>query len=290
MSLTLEEKQRRKEERKRLKYEREHRIIYDVDHKLCSECNTYKPSTIEYYYKNDKNSIDGLHNRCIECEIKKAAQWKKDNPEKFAISQARIEAKLERKLSNRKRAEKQRKEGKQQIWQKNNPEKMKQYTLNHRNHDISTKEWQACLKFFDNKCAYCGISLEEHLEKYKQQLHKEHVDHNGYNDVRNCVPACRSCNDKKWAFPMEEWYNEQEYFSEDKLNKINMWCKEDYKQYIEEKPPYRITRKRIHKKDGTYYMQHELWTVDEKRNFIKCITVRNKKQDIIKDIKKGIIK
>ena len=285
--LTPEEKQKRKEERKKIKYEREHKIINGIDHKICAKCGEYKPAILDYFYKNDKNSIDQLSNKCIECERKRAIKWKKNNPEKYAVSQARVEVKPERILSNRKRAEKQRKAGKQKIWLKNNPEKQKQYTLNHRNHDISEAEWQACLKFFDYKCVYCGMPLSEHLAKHKQKLHKEHADHNGYNDVRNCVPACRSCNYRKWAFPLEEWYKEQDFFSENKLTKIYQWINEEYKKYIEDKPPYRITRKQ---NEDKYTYHWEVWSVDEKRNFVECIAKRNKKREIINDIQNGIIK
>ena len=65
-----------------------------------------------------------------------------------------------------------------------------------------------------------------------------------------------------------------------------LWCNEDYKQYIEEKPPYKITRKQNEDK-RTYYFQ--LWTMDEKRNMLECIATGDKKKDIMNDIKNGKI-
>lgn len=272
----------------RIPYEYNHKTIDGILHKQCNHCFTWLPCTTDQYYKSN-NKTDGLYPRCIECEKKIASQWAKDNKEQHNENnrKAFAENKWDVKGIMRKSSRKRRKNGKYDKWLENNPEKRKQYIYNHRNHDITEKEWQACLKFFNHKCAYCGLPLSEHKNKYKEQLHKEHADHNGYNDVRNCVPACKTCNSAKWAFPLEEWYKEQEFFSEERLSKIYQWINEEYKKYIEPKPPYRITRKQ---NEGLTTYHWELWTVDEKRNFVECIAKRNKKQEIIKDIQNGIIK
>jgi len=284
--LTLEEKERRKEERKRLKYEREHRIIYDVDHKLCAVCNIYKPSTTEYFYKNDKNSTDGLHNRCIKCEIIKAGQWIKNNPESFKKAYKNY-MKTDSWRAYKKENYIKTKDLTIQ-WRKDHPEKTKQYIQNHRNHDISTKEWKACQEYFNYVCAYCGKTLEQQYKQNNHQFHKEHVDHEGYNDVRNCVPACTNCNSTKKEKTIEHLFNINiiSTFTQDRYDKIMLWCNEDYKQYIEEKPPYKIKHSRIYREDGTYYLQAELWIVDNKRNFIKCIATEVKKKDLNLHIQK----
>jgi len=126
--------------------------------------------------------------------------------------------------------------------------------------------------------------------KSNHQFHKEHVDHEGYNDVRNCVPACTNCNSTKKEKTIEHLFNINiiSTFTQDKYDKIMLWCEEDYKQYIEEKPPYRIKHSRIYREDGTYYLQAELWIVDDKRNFIKCIATEVKKKDLKIHIEKYI--
>jgi hypothetical protein len=171
-------------------------------------------------------------------------------------------------------------DGRHQAWLDKNLDKQKQYAENHREHDISTKEWNNCLKVFEYKCAYCGISQKEAKKRDGQNLHREHVDNEGYNDLRNGVPACRSCNDTKWTFNMETWFREQSFFNEEKLQKILWWCEEGYKDYIEDKLPYRISKSRIYKEDGTYTYEFELWSVDEKRNMIKCLSTGNTKKDL----------
>jgi hypothetical protein len=38
------------------------------------------------------------------------------------------------------------------------------------------------------------------------------------------------CNSKKWAFTLEEWYNEEnENYDKERLHKIIKWLEEDYK-------------------------------------------------------------
>lgn len=183
----------------------------------------------------------------------------------------------------------QRLDGYQADWRRKNPDKCKQYASQHRVHDISTKEEQAMLKVFNYQCAYCGMTLKEHREKFNEKLHNDHVEHEGYNDLRNDVPACKSCNCSKWQHPIDEWYKEQSFYSEDRHNKINWWITEGYKNYIEDKPPYKICRSRVYRDDGTYYLQSELWTVDEKRNLVECIVKKLKKKDLNKDIEKYLL-
>lgn len=165
-------------------------------------------------------------------------------------------------------------------WRKENPERVKYHNEKHRNHDISKTEEQAMLKVFNYSCAYCGMTLKEHKKKYDQKLHNEHVDDDGYNDLRNDIPACKSCNCSKHTSNMEEWYEKQEFYSEARYNKIIWWITEGYKDYIEDKPPYRITRSRIDKEDGTYYYIFELWLVDEKRNMLECLATARKKDGL----------
>lgn len=64
-------------------------------------------------------------------------------------------------------------------------------------------------------------------------LHKEHVDDSGANDLSNCIPSCQSCNSSKHIFDFETWYRKYEHFNEKRLHKIIKWLVEDYKHYKE---------------------------------------------------------
>lgn len=271
-----------REERKEYNYWLTRRLnINNIIEKKCTVCKEWKEENIENYYFINKSKLElGLTPACRICTSLKTQKWQVNNDSTYrkAIKRRDANETKERKQAKRKTSKKQRLAGKQKEWQRNNPEKIKQYTLNHRHHDITEKEWREDLKEFNYSCAYCGMTEEEHKRKTNQVLHKDHVDHNGYNDLRNAVPSCGSCNYKKWAFPMEEWYREQEFFSEERLQHINEWITEGYKEYMEEKPPYKITRKQNEDKKTFHW---ELWSVDEYRNMIKCLKIADKKKELI---------
>jgi hypothetical protein len=178
-----------------------------------------------------------------------------------------------------------REEGRYQRWVKDNPDKMKEYGRRHRNHDITKTEYENLLKVFDSSCAYCGLTLQESYEIYGQKLHNDHVVEDGYNDLRNDVPACKVCNSLKHQNDMEEWYRKQEFFSQERLDKINWWTAEGYKDYIEEKPPYIIKRVR-HDNDSKY--DFNLWSVDEMRNMTDIIFTASTRKEILDYIERNI--
>lgn len=128
--------------------------------------------------------------------------------------------------------------GKQLEWQRNNKDKLKKYNSQHKNHEITNDEWEDCKNYFYYRCAYCGLPIEEHFVPFNGEIihsdfHKEHVNHNGENDLSNCVPSCKSCNCSKWTYSLEEWYTvKNKHFNEQRLSKISKWIKIDYQKYI----------------------------------------------------------
>ena len=119
----------------------------------------------------------------------------------------------------------------------NNPEYYKQWRENNRvrNNEISLKaqhkrraklksnggeytleQWQECLEFFDYKCAYSGAELT------KDNTNVEHIipiSKGGTNNIYNIVPALDTVNKSKGGKDMLEWYKQQPYYSEERLNK-----------------------------------------------------------------------
>lgn len=135
-------------------------------------------------------------------------------------------------------------EGKRKDWEQNNKDKIKRYgekRYSNKKHKISKKEWIVCKLYFDNSCAYCALHEDSHYRIYSGQLkkidlHKEHVDDDGANDLSNCIPACQSCNSSKRDFKLEDWYNENNPdFTQERLDKIHKWLNDDYKKYIKVK-------------------------------------------------------
>lgn len=112
---------------------------------------------------------------------------------------------------------------------------MREYRIKRKekSHDITATEWDNCKLYFNYSCAYCGMAEKEHKLKYKQQLHKEHVDPNGANDLRNCVPACKICNVKKHDSNFYNWYTHViDGYTDTRKLTIERWLKEDYKNFI----------------------------------------------------------
>lgn len=143
----------------------------------------------------------------------------------------------------RRKDNQKRRENKAQLlreWQRNNPEKIKLYRIrreSHKKHEITIDEWENCKNYFNYRCAYCGITVEEHFVTYGGKLkhtdfHKDHVDHNGANDLSNCVPSCKSCNGSKHTASLEEWYLSNINYKEERYEKVINWLTHDYKDYI----------------------------------------------------------
>lgn len=280
-----------------------------VKERRCTKCQEWKPETIEYFYMHNKSKPEkGYQSECKVCAIKRSRENQLNNPERSK------ELKHKHYINNFDLWYEKRKERKENdlekyqqdelTWRRKNKDKVRQHSLNHRQHkthEITDNEWIACKEYFKDKdrdycCAYCGLKIQDHFRNYLDDiqymdLHKEHVDDNGSNELENCVPSCQSCNSSKSEYKLEEWYNPNndrrggEVFSQERLDKIIKWVTEDYKQYVEDKPklPYSITRKQ-NEGSKTYYF--ELWSIDDKRNLIERLAIADKKVGLNQYIQK----
>jgi hypothetical protein len=282
-----------------LRYKDSHKYINDKLYKLCKDCREWFELN-ESNFRLDKRAKDGFNNRCHTCQTKYAKEYyDKTSVIQIEAATKRNKAKGEEYLAylrnwHQENLDYHRNQNNQWYadnkayrqeytanWRKENPERVRYHSENHRIHDISSKEWNNCLTVFNHKCVYCGISEKEHKKTVGEKLHQDHKQHDGYNDLRNAIPACKSCNSSKHTDDMEKWFREQEFFNEEKLQKILWWCNEGYKQYIEDKPPYKYSRSRIYKEDDTWYYIHELWSVDEQRNMIDLLYTGKTKKEVI---------
>jgi hypothetical protein len=65
-------------------------------------------------------------------------------------------------------------------------------------------------------CGYCGkeaTSLDHIIPRFKS----------GSSNRNNLLPACRRCNANKGSADMECWYKQQEFFTEERLCRIQKW-------------------------------------------------------------------
>lgn len=221
--------------------------------KTCTKCKEDYPCTEEFFYKQKfttkkKGVFYKLTSECKACIKKRSNKWRDENPEKNGISNRRAARKFRENNLEKIRMSKQelRDRGYYRDWYNDNKDKARENRIKReetKSHIINKEEWENCKKYFNYRCTYCGLAIEEHFIKFKGKyilgdFHKEHVDDQGANDLSNCVPSCRSCNSTKHKRNLEEWYNEDNKvdckgFNKDRLDKIIKWLECDYKLYIE---------------------------------------------------------
>ena len=79
---------------------------------------------------------------------------------------------------------------------------------------------QSIYEAWDCKCGYCeepATSLDHIVPRFKS----------GSSNRNNLIPACRRCNSNKASSSMEEWYRQQDFFCEVKLQKIKGWMSQE---------------------------------------------------------------
>lgn len=87
--------------------------------------------------------------------------------------------------------------------------------------DYTFQEWKEAIIYFGGTCAYCGCTPRKGKRLTKDHL--EPVSQGGKTEAANIVPACFSCNSSKGADDFKEWFMKQDFFSQDRLNKIFKW-------------------------------------------------------------------
>tara|TARA_R110000868_G_scaffold220220_5_gene471345 strand:+ start:171 stop:539 length:369 start_codon:yes stop_codon:yes gene_type:complete len=73
---------------------------------------------------------------------------------------------------------------------------------------------------WDHKCGYCeesATSLDHVIPRFKS----------GSSNRNNLVPACRRCNTDKASIKMEEWYQQQQFFTQVRMDKIKSWMNQE---------------------------------------------------------------
>lgn len=91
--------------------------------------------------------------------------------------------------------------------------------LNKSKADLTIDEWEQIKGDFGYKCAYCGMTEKEHIKKFNEQLHQEHfipLSEGGEYTRNNIIPACKSCNSRKYNKNYFDWYKECEFYDKER--------------------------------------------------------------------------
>jgi 5-methylcytosine-specific restriction endonuclease McrA len=74
--------------------------------------------------------------------------------------------------------------------------------------EIGKKKRQQVWEKTEGHCAYCGIALTPRGIHAASEFCIDHIDartHGVNHDLDNLAPACRTCNEQKWKFSLEEY-------------------------------------------------------------------------------------
>jgi 5-methylcytosine-specific restriction endonuclease McrA len=91
---------------------------------------------------------------------------------------------------------------------------------------------QSIYEAWDCKCGYCGeeaTSLDHIIPRFRS----------GSSNRNNLLPACRRCNTNKASAKMEDWYVQQDFYTEVRRSKIEAWMAQetiDIFMYIGQEP------------------------------------------------------
>ena len=106
--------------------------------------------------------------------------------------------------------------------------------LNHiKNYDpISTEQFVDMMNYFNWSCAYSGHIFSDHNKNDDRTVdHIIPINKNGEHVIWNMVPMYSNYNSSKSDKDMLEWYKQQEYFSEERLQKIYKWQTYAYEKW-----------------------------------------------------------
>ena len=204
--------------------------------KVCSKCGKLLVAYNGNFGK-EKRGKYGFKSRCKECikeyyednkeHIKeKSKEWHEDNKEYYKEWRENNKEYIKEKNKEYYENNKEHRNKKSKEWYENNPDKIfnrnnKRRLLEETQGDgISKDQWLEMMKFFDWKCAYSGIMLD------KDNRSIDHIiplSKGGEHEIWNCVPMHRKYNTSKKDNNMLEWYQQQEFYSEERLNKIYEW-------------------------------------------------------------------
>ena len=187
--------------------------------KICGGCGELLvANSINFHKANGKY---GVRNKCKVCR-KNDDEEKMRKKEYYKKNKNWLKEKNKEYRKNNKEKEKERFDK----WKKNNPDKeFNRYTKRRQREEnqgggISKNQWLEMMEFFDWRCAYSNEKLSD---KYRTIDHIIPLSKGGENEIWNCIPMHRSYNSSKFTNDMLEWYQQQEFYSEERLNKIYKW-------------------------------------------------------------------
>lgn len=213
----------------------------EVISKNCTECGEEK--LIGDFRKRKKGRF-GVYNKCKDCQSKYSnkyikehrennreyykeykKEYRENNKEAIAKKMKEYREKNREYFAERSKELYKTPQGREDSRRRSN----KRRTLKENNGGSYTcDQWEHCKDFFNNTCAYSGQPIT---------LNNSHVEHivplskGGTSYIWNLCTSLDIVNKSKSNKEMEEWYRKQEYFTEERLQKIYEWQDYAYDKY-----------------------------------------------------------
>lgn len=89
--------------------------------------------------------------------------------------------------------------------------------------ELTEREWEFAVRYFDGKCCYCGTAMEKPTKDHVKPLND-----GGTLSRNNVIPCCGTCNSSKRDNEMHSWYRAQPFFDDYRLKKID-----DYLRFVD---------------------------------------------------------
>jgi 5-methylcytosine-specific restriction endonuclease McrA len=199
-----------------------------MQERTCSKCGVSKAETEEFFRKRGTKDRGGLRPDCRDCTKVRDRAYYEANRERYKAYQNANAKRIRAYMLEYKRAYYQTERGKAVIQRTNrkwsqSPEgkarlamlqQLRRARVAGLEAVFAPEDWALCLKWFDNRCAYCGLDAK---------LHQEHVipvEDGGPYVPWNIVPACGSCNSSKTTKPLDEWFAKQTFYTEERMAMI----------------------------------------------------------------------
>ena len=210
--------------------------------KVCNNCGRELP--VEQFSKRTA-SKDGLRSKCKECDNINAKQnYEEHKEEKLQYSKQYYQEHKEEKQQYQQQYYQENKEEIQQHKKQYNKQYYQtpqgqivvfNYCTKRRQRKeeqgagINKEQWLEMMNFFDWKCAYSGILVN--TKNNRSIDHIIPIVKGGEHEVWNCVPMDKNLNRSKKDKDMMEWYTAQDFYDEEKLDKIYEWQQYAYNKW-----------------------------------------------------------
>ena len=169
--------------------------------KVCPKCKRILVAN-NMNFRKDKDNKNGLGSECKKCKAKIDNKYYENNKEELK--------------------EKCKKYNQENPHVKINSHNKRRQKIENQGEGITKEQWKEMFEFFNWRCAYSGEYIGSDSDK-RTIDHIIPLSKGGEHEIWNCVPMYGNYNYSKKTKDMLEWYKQQEFYSEERLNKIYEW-------------------------------------------------------------------